>query len=181
MNRAALNAAGARLAIDEPIRSHLDMATLPRRFRAVGMYPPGESCREGAAAFTVRTDLRVCDALESVEGLLRQAGALVDMLGTCGADPTVAGAAEAIAHLLAEARGLHSLVAPVLCRLAVPDSAEPEGAALARLIPANPCAGMMLSADEAAGLIALRGLLDSMAAARAGGDGAHVATVGEAA
>jgi len=34
---------------------------------------------------------------------------------------------------------------------------------LARLLPASPCAGMMLTAEEAAGLVALRALLDGKA------------------
>lgn len=44
---------------------------------------------------------------------------------------------------------------------AVRDARDMSG--LARLLPASPCAGMMLTAEEAAGLVALRALLDGKA------------------
>lgn len=118
MKRAAvpsMAAAAPRRVLDEPVSAHVPGAGLDDHFRTYGMYPPSESRRDGAAAFTLRPDLQLADVLETVGRLLRQADGIASALACDGSlDEGTTSAAEALAYLLQQARGLHSLVLPVV-------------------------------------------------------------------
>lgn len=102
-------AASPRL-LDQPLWPDV-VGDKAEHFRAHGMYPPNERWRQGAAAFIVRDDLTLRDALKTVDELLRQADGIASMLACDdNADAHISGAAEAISHLLKQSRGLHSLV-----------------------------------------------------------------------
>lgn len=112
--------------LDERALSGASAEALAGHLRTHGMYPPSESCRQGAAAFTVRDDLSVHDVVQSVGDLLRQASSVVAVLACDrGADEHVSGTAEAVEHLLKQARGLHSLLHLALGNIDVQASSSP--------------------------------------------------------
>lgn len=106
---------GLRSLADEPVLAYIDAEDLDAHMRTHGMYPRGESVRDGVAAFTVRSDVTLWDVLETVDSLLRQAEAVASVMACdANADPAHVSAADAVSGLLRQARGLNSLVLPVV-------------------------------------------------------------------
>lgn len=113
-----------RWLVDEPVLAYIDADGLDKHLSTHGMYPPAAAARQGVAAFGVRPDVTLGDVLETVSSLLRQADAVASAIACdANAEPDHANAADAISHLLQQARGLHSLVLPVVGRSVAAGSA----------------------------------------------------------
>lgn len=103
------------LVLDAQVLPHVRSVSLDEHFQTHGMYPPAPESRQGAAAFAVRPDVSLRDVLETVDSLLRQAeGVASVMVFDSTADDAIVNAADALRYLLQQARGMHSLVSPVL-------------------------------------------------------------------
>lgn len=139
MSRAAVDTP-ARRVLDEPVCPHV-ADDLAGHLRTHGMYPPRAEWRQGAAAFTVRDDLSLENVLESISDLLRMAESAAAVLARDeNADAHISGAAEAIGHVLKQARGLQSLVFPALIGLST-DWPQRVKSELLAPVPEAPSAG----------------------------------------
>ncbi len=94
----------------QPLAS-MDETAVSDLLRLHGMHAPREEFRQGCDAFTIRSDVSVFDACETLARRLRELRALLSLMACDqGADPRTQGAAEACLTLAEEASGLHALV-----------------------------------------------------------------------
>lgn len=116
----------SRPVLREPVMRHISGPQLDELFQVHGMYPPRVDCRDGAAAWTVRPEATLGDVLETLDQLLRQSLGIASALACDESqDQATWDLSEALLYLLRQARGMQSLVWPVVVNAVLDERAAP--------------------------------------------------------